>query len=90
MESRKTLKEQANVMADKLKEAAKRLPDEKLIIEYDNGGGQKGTRENPFFPAYEKLLAAYTKTVAALEQLGEGAPEVETNLDSIRARFKVG
>lgn len=30
-----------------------------LVCEYDNGGGQKGTRENPIFKAYINLYRAY-------------------------------
>ena len=90
MEHRKNLEKQAKVMADKLNDAAKRLPKEPLICDYDNGGGQTGTRENPFYPAYVRLLQAYTKTVAALEDMGADAPDKVTKLDTLRARIKVG
>ena len=29
------------------------------LVEYDNGGGQKGIRENPVFKAYEALWKSY-------------------------------
>ena len=75
-------------MALKLKEAAEQLPGEDLVVEYDNGGGQSGTRENPFFAVYARLLSAYTKTLAALEGVGGGQTEASP-LDDLRARLKV-
>ena len=30
-----------------------------LVIDYDNGGGQSGIRENPHFKAYESLWKSY-------------------------------
>ena len=30
-----------------------------VVCEYDNGGGQTGTRENPIFKAYINLWRAY-------------------------------
>ena len=77
-------------MADRLIEEGKRIPDEPLVIEYDNGGGQSGIRENPFYPAYEKLLTSYSKTLSAVKSMAgnDDAAEV-SNLDSLRSRFKV-
>jgi hypothetical protein len=84
------LKKQLRLMADRLIEEGKRIPDEPLVIEYDNGGGQSGIRENPFYPAYEKLLTSYSKTLAAVKSMAgsDDAAEV-SNLDSLRSRFKV-
>lgn len=30
-----------------------------VVVPYDNGGGQKGLRENPAFKGYEKLFSSY-------------------------------
>jgi hypothetical protein len=88
-EDRKVLIEQLKLVADKLVEEGAKLPDELLIVEYDNGGGQKGVRENPFFPAYEKLLASYTKTLTALENMTDGADTELVSLNSFKSKFKI-
>lgn len=62
-------------MAKKLEESRAILESEPLVIEYDNGGGQKGIRENPHYTAYEHLLASYTKALRQLsEMVDNGAP----------------
>ena len=77
-------------MADRLIEEGKRIPDEPLVIEYDNGGGQSGIRENPFYPAYEKLLTSYSKTLTAVKSMAGSDDEAEvSSLDTLRSRFKV-
>lgn len=82
------LQEQINLMQDRLIEEGKRIPDEPLIIEYDNGGGQTGLRENPFYPAYEKLLSCYLK---ALSFTGEGVslPDDLPSIDDFRKKFRI-
>lgn len=83
--------EQLDLMADKLVEEGQGLPFEKLIVDYDNGGGQNGVRENPFFPAYEKLIGSYTKTLQAVRDLiGDQAPAETKSLDFIKSKIKVG
>ena len=42
------------------------MPNQRLTLEYDNGGGQSGTRENPWFRAYNALMSNYRKTVEQL------------------------
>ncbi len=86
---KKILIEQLNMIARRLTEEGKKIDSEPLIIEYDNGGGQSGVRENPFYPAYEKLLASYTKTLASLKDMGGEQDAEVKNLDAIRSRFKV-
>lgn len=77
-------------MADKLEDARIDLQYQDLVIDYDNGGGQSGIRENPEFVAYHKLLTSFNKSLAQLREiLGEGSDEVAENLDSLRSRFKV-
>lgn len=46
-------------MKVKLDEAREQLKDATITVEYDNGGGQKGVRENPVFKAYEALWKSY-------------------------------
>ena len=64
------------------------MESEPLVMEYDNGGGQSGIRENPYYPAYEKLLASYTKALATLKVMGGQEAEI-SSLESIRSKFKV-
>lgn len=69
------LAESVLFMAKKLKEARRVLKSEPLVIEYDNGGGQCGIRENPQFTAYEHLLTSYNKALRQLTEIVEkGAP----------------
>ena len=48
-------------MKVKLDEQRENLEQEDAVVEYDNGGGQKGVRESPFFKSYEALWTAYMK-----------------------------
>jgi len=88
MKDIEVLKKQLHLMAERIMIEGARMPNEKLIIEYDNGGGQMGVRENPFYPAYEKLLASYTRTLDAVKNIGGDDTEV-TTLADLRSRFKV-
>lgn len=88
-DDKKIIKEQLRSLADRIQKEGGRMEHEDLIIEYDNGGGQSGVRENPYYPAYERLLSSYVKTLQAAKDLC-GTDDAEIgNLDSIRARFKV-
>ena len=49
----------AAFMKVKLDEARELIKHETITVEYDNGGGQKGVRENPVFKAYEALWKSY-------------------------------
>lgn len=46
-------------MKVKLDEAREVVRDSSVVISYDNGGGQKGIRENPIFKGYESLWKSY-------------------------------
>lgn len=88
MSDREILIKQLKMMAVRIAEEGERIESEPLVMEYDNGGGQSGVRENPFYPAYEKLLASYTKTLAAVKGMG-GTSEEVGSLESLRNKFKV-
>lgn len=88
-DDKKILKEQLQHLADRILIEGRHMDDEPLIIDYDNGGGQSGVRENPYYPAYEKLLASYVKTLAAAKDLCGSDDEEVRSLDNIRQRFKV-
>ena len=88
-ETKENLIEQIKVMEDKLKEAAEQLPSEDLIVEYNNGGGQSGIRENPFYSAYEKLMACYLKSVNTLNGIsGDDVVEIDSVKD-LKKKFKI-
>lgn len=90
MEKKDVLSEQIALMEQKLLEEGKKMPDESLIVGYDNGGGQSGVRENPYFPAYEKLLNSYIKAlVASGNAQGEKNEAEVVSLDAIRSKFKI-
>lgn len=46
-------------MKVKLDQSRDLIRESEIIIDYDNGGGQKGIRENPVFKAYESLWKSY-------------------------------
>lgn len=74
------LAESVLFMADKLKQARKAMVNEPLVIEYDNGGGQSGIRENPHYTAFEKLMGSYTRSLDQLTKIIEaGSPVKKTS-----------
>lgn len=46
-------------MKAKLDEARELIKESPVVIKYNNGGGQKGIRENPLFKGYEALWKSY-------------------------------
>lgn len=46
-------------MKVKLDDAREAVKNSNIAIRYDNGGGQKGLRENPLFKGYEALWKSY-------------------------------
>ena len=84
-------------MKVKLDQAREQIKEESITVEYDNGGGQKGVRENPVFKAYEALWKSYMLgmdkilSVIPEEQKRELAEEAEqikpqTVLDIVREK----
>lgn len=43
-----------------------------VVVPYDNGGGQKGLRENPAFKGYEKLFSSY---ISGMNKILEALPQ---------------
>ena len=56
----------------KLDEAREEMQDASIVCEYNNGGGQSGTRENPIFKAYINLWRAY---MVGLEKFTSSLPK---------------
>lgn len=63
-------------MKSKLDDARTAIGEDGITVEYDNGGGQTGVRENPAFRAYEALWKTYLSGLdALLKLLPEGVAE---------------
>lgn len=84
-------------MKAKLDDAREAVKNSQIVITYDNGGGQKGIRENPLFKGYESLWKAYmqgmSKIVECLpqEEIKQEAERVETTksvLELVRGKHK--
>ena len=62
--------ENVSWMKAKLDRTRDEIEESSVAIPYDNGGGQKGIRENPLFKGYEALwktyMTGYTKILEAL------------------------
>lgn len=82
------LEAQAAFQRKTLEESRKRLANEPLVIEYDNGGGQTGIRENPEWLAYEKLLKSYQATLRAIAAQTVKPKAKETGIGSPLLNFR--
>ena len=86
--------ENVATMKVKLDELKDQIVYEDILIEYDNGGGQKGIRENPIFKRYESLFKTFMlgmgKILDAIPDEDEGqikafkTTEPETVLEMLR------
>lgn len=81
------LAENVLFMAAKLEETRREMEDQPPIVEYNNGGGQCGTRENPIYKTYVMLNRQY---VNALRQLNDMlgvriAPDEDSDDDPLAA-----
>ena len=59
-------------MKVKLEDARELIRDADIVVEYDNGGGQRGIRENPLFKGYESLWKSY---ISGMNQIMDMLPE---------------
>lgn len=84
-------------MKAKLDDARAAIKNAQIAISYDNGGGQKGIRENPLFKGYESLWKSYMQGMSKiLECLPPENIEAETEeivkpktmLDLVRDKHK--
>lgn len=65
------LAEEIVLLQDKLEEIKPAFEAEPITEEYDNGGGQTGTRENPTHAAYQKMLRSWMNAMGALDAMRE-------------------
>lgn len=84
------LEAQAAFMRSSLRKQKKALRDQPFVVEYDNGGGQIGTKENPEWTAYEKLMKTYQATLRAIatQQGGVKAREKTTGIGSPLTNYR--
>ena len=84
-------------MKAKLDDARQQIKGSSVAIPYNNGGNQKGIRENPLFKGYEALWKSYMQGIKILlEQLPQEAAEVKeeelerpkTMLEIVRERHR--
>ena len=59
-------------MKAKLDDAREAIKTSNIVISYDNGGGQKGIRENPLFKGYESLWRSY---MAGMSKILDSLPQ---------------
>jgi len=91
------LMDECEWMADRLTEARELIGSQPIIVDYDNGGGQSGTRRNPAYDAYNALFASFVKGMNALDAViadgTECSSEARATLDRLRVtvgdKFKV-
>ena len=85
-------------MKAKLDDAREQIRGSSIVIPYNNGGGQKGLRENPLFKGYENLWRCYAagmnKILDAIPQEAQAEIKREepqapaTILEIVRAKHK--
>ena len=84
-------------MKAKLDDAREAIKNSNIVISYDNGGGQKGIRENPLFKGYESLFRSYMAGMSkildslpqeVIEQATDNVGKPATMLELVRERHK--
>lgn len=63
------LEDEVNWIAERLLQARELIGSAPIVIEYDNGGGQKGIRKNPAYTAYEALMKTFIRASRALDEI---------------------
>lgn len=78
-------------MQEKLEETMTTIGESKVVIPYDNGGGQKGLRENPLYKGYESLWKSYMSGMSKiLEALPADATKaIETPVESPKTMLEL-
>ena len=87
--------ENVSWMRAKLDDSRQLIKNSNIVVPYDNGGGQRGIRENPAFKGYESLWKAYMQGMKRIldtlppEQIQNATDDgikPQTVLDQIRAK----
>ena len=66
-------------MRAKLDDAREAIKNSNIVVSYDNGGGQKGIRENPLFKGYENLWRSY---MAGMSKIIDCLPDEIATVES--------
>lgn len=53
-------------LEQKMDQARELIASEAIVVEYDNGGGQRGTRKNPAFEAMHRMTSSYNGCLKAI------------------------
>lgn len=81
----------------KLDETRELIKTSNVVIPYDNGGGQKGLRENPLYKGYESLWKSYMSGMSRIldclprEYVEKEADKIETPktvLELVRSKHR--
>lgn len=84
-------------MKAKLDDTREKIKETSVAIGYDNGGGQKGVRENPLFIGYQKLWRSYISGLniimealpaSAAEQMVSPEDEPKNVLQLVRSKHR--
>ena len=95
MDMLKPVIENVSWMRAKLDDSRDLIKNSNIVMPYDNGGGQRGIRENPAFKGYESLWKAYMQGMNRIldtlppEQIQNATDDdikPQTVLDQIRAK----
>ena len=94
MDMLKPVIENVSWMRAKLDDSRELIKNSNIVMPYDNGGGQRGIRENPAFKGYESLWKAYMQGMNRIldtlppEQIDVAVEDVKPQpvLDTIRAK----
>lgn len=88
--------ENVSWMKAKLDDSMESIKESQIVVAYDNGGGQKGIRENPLFKGYEALFKSYLSGLAkimeyvpkqeAKEQIAPVKEQSQTVLEFVRCK----
>lgn len=95
MEMLKPIIENVSWMRAKLDDSRDLIKNSNIVMPYDNGGGQRGIRENPAFKGYESLWKAYMQGMNRIldtlppEEIQAAVEETrpQTVLDTMRAKY---
>ena len=87
--------ENVSWMRAKLDDSRDLIKNSNIVMPYDNGGGQRGIRENPAFKGYESLWKAYMQGMNRIldtlppEEIQAAVEETrpQTVLDTMRAKY---
>lgn len=76
-------------LTEKLSRTRALIQNMEVVIPYDNGGGQRGIRENPAYSAYQKLVRTYSKLVSEFEAIahaqGCSVINIKAQIDTVAA-----